>query len=382
MGFSQSDITRDACMLTGRFRRKGYDWWWHSFTGISRETGEAKSFFIEFFLCNPDRGGRKPILGQLPANKEVGRYPSYLCVKAGTWGKDAAQLHRFFGWNDVALKKQAPFAVAAEDCYLSETATKGRITVTPREAIEHPEYMCEPGKMSWNLKIKKQIPFNVGYGAGKLFRMLKAFEMYWHAEGMKTAYSGTVTWNGEIYDVHPENCYGYADKNWGSDFTSPWVWLSSCNMTSRLTGKKLTNSVFDIGGGTPRIFGIPLKHKLLGAVYYEGKEYEFNFSKFWTFPRTRFESIDTGDTLIWHVKQDSCNARIVLEVKCKKEDMLLINYEAPDGTKRYEKLWNGGTGTGRLKLYKKEGIYLTLVDDISVRNVGCEFGVFEDDRDI
>lgn len=382
MGFGESDITRDECMLTGKFGRKGYDWWWHSFTGHNRETGKEKAFFIEFFLCNPNRGGKTPILGQLPANKEAGRYPSYLMVKAGCWGDDARQLHRFFGWDDVNLQGKAPFAIAAEDCYLSETATKGRIKVTEQEAKDHPEYMCQAGKMSWNLKISKKIPFNVGYGAGKLFRDLKAFEMYWHAEGMKTLYSGTVTWNGEVYDVTPETSYGYADKNWGSNFTTPWVWLSSNNMTSRLTGKKLENSAFDIGGGKPRVFGIPLDRKLLGAMYYEGKEYEFNFSKFWTLPRTRFECIETPDLIVWRVTQGSRSAIMVTEIRCRKKDMLLVNYEAPDGTKRHNRLWNGGNATGRIKLYKREGLYRKLIDDIDVRNVGCEFGMFDDDRNI
>lgn len=67
-----------------------------------------------------------------------------------------------------------------------------------------------------------------------MFRKLQLFEMFWHAEGMKTAYEGEVIWNGKKYIVTPETSYGYADKNWGKDFTSPWVWLSSNNLTSNL----------------------------------------------------------------------------------------------------------------------------------------------------
>ncbi len=48
-------------------------------------------------------------------------------------------------------------------------------------------------------------------------------------------------------------------------------------MRSRLTGRELKHSVFDIGGGRPRVLGIPLDRKLLGAFYYEYQEYEFNF---------------------------------------------------------------------------------------------------------
>ena len=61
-------------------------------------------FFIEFFTCNPKLGGDEPVFGQLESNKSQGIKPSYLMVKVGTWGEDAKQLHRFFGWDDVDLK--------------------------------------------------------------------------------------------------------------------------------------------------------------------------------------------------------------------------------------------------------------------------------------
>ena len=83
---------------------------------------------------------------------------------------------------------------------------------------------------------------------------------------MKTAYEGKVILNGETYIVKPEDSYGYADKNWGKDFTSPWVWLSSNNLTSKLTGAKLENSVFDIGGGRPKVGKFALEGKLLSAM--------------------------------------------------------------------------------------------------------------------
>ena len=67
------------------------------------------------------------------------------------------------------------------------------------------------------------------------------------------------------------------------------------------------------------------------------------------------------------------------EIHCKKKDMLLINYEAPDGSKKHKRLWNGGNGTGRIRLYKKEGIYRTLVDDVYVKNAGCEYGEYCDE---
>lgn len=373
---NKHDLKRNAFMLNGSFAKKGYDWWWHSFTAVNEKTGEEKPFFIEFFTCNPAKGGDKPIFGQLTQNKENGIFPSYLMIKAGWWGEDHAQLHRFFGWSDVKIHKNAPYSVSSGDCFASDTKLSGKISVSEEECAAHPEYMCDAGTMEWNLTLDKQIAFNVGYGAGAFFRAIKAFEMYWHAEGIKTVYSGTIVCNGEKYNVLPETSYGYADKNWGRGFTSPWVWLSSCNLVSKITGEKLENSAFDIGGGRPKVYFMAMNKKLLASFTYKGEDFEFNFSKFWTGCKTEFSSSETDSDIIWHVRQETKKAIMETDVTCKKKDMLNVNYEAPDGSKRHNRLWNGGNGTGEIKLYRKKGRKKELVDDVTALNIGCEYGVY------
>ena len=364
--FNKHETARNSCQLFGGQAKCGYDWWWHSFTGRNAETGEEKPFFIEFFLCNPAHGGDEPKFGRL------GDTPSYLMVKAGSWGEDAEQLHRFFGWNKIKLDWGNPFSIVADDCYLDEVHTHGKVTISPEDAKAHKEWMCGAGTMEWDLKIDKKVAFNVGYGAGKLFRTLQLFEMFWHAEGIKTAFSGKVIWNGVEYIVSPENCYGYSDKNWGKDFTSPWVWLSSNNLTSKITGKKLEDSVFDIGGGCPKVGPIALKRKLLSAYWHEGKAYEFNFSKFWTFTRTKFDCQETDTQIIWHVEQKTWRNKMVTDIICDKKDMLFVNYEAPNGKKLHNRLWNGGNGHGTVKLYRGG----KLIDEVIAENVGCEYGEY------
>ena len=370
--FNKKDIRRDECQLFGKQAKKGYDWWWHSFTAINEKTGEERPFFLEFFLCNPKYGQDKPIFGQLKENQEKGIKPSYLMIKVGTWLEGGTQLHRFFGWKNIKVKYKAPFSVAADDCYLDENSSHGSVFVSKEDSENHPEYMCGYGEISWDLKIDKNIAYNVGYGAGKFFRRTQLFEMFWHAQGMKTYYEGTITYNGEKYLVNRDTCYGYADKNWGKNFTSPWVWLSSNNLTSKITGKKLENSVFDIGGGCPKVGPFALKRKLLSAIYYEGKEFEFNFSKFWTRTKTKFSSEETETEILWHVEQSTWKNKYVIDVRCFKKDMLLVNYESPDGKKRHNRLWNGGNGTGVLKLYRKK----KLIDEIEIKNIGCEYGEY------
>ncbi|MBO4364774.1 MAG: hypothetical protein J5804_00590 [Eggerthellaceae bacterium] len=376
MACDEHDITRNRFMLRGDFARQGYDWWWHSFSGRHVHTGERKSFFIELFCCNPALGGDEPIFGQLPENKVAGRAPSYVMVKAGCWGEGARQLHRFFAWNEVEIGRGVPFYLQADDCLCCETDLIGRVDVAPNDAAAHPEWMSDAGSMLWDLKVDKQVAFNVGYGASAPLRTAQAFDMFWHAEGIKTAYSGFVVLDGETYMVEPETCFGYADKNWGSDFTSPWVWLSSCNLTSALSGERLRNSAFEIGGGRPVVLGVALERKLLGCVNYEGQPYEFNFSKAWTGSTTSFDCWETDDALYWHVDQQTRTARLVTDITCPKNEMLLVNYESPDGAKRHNRLWNGGTGIGRVQLFEKCGGEFHLIDDMRAATVGCEFGEY------
>ncbi len=375
--FSKQDKSRDAFMLDGVLAGEGYDWWWHSFTGVNDETGEEKTFFVEFFAINPKYGKSVPVLGQAENNLLMGVKPSYLMVKAGWWGEKPTQIHRFFGWNEVLLHKRAPFIVEAGDCLAGEYELRGNVSVSSKERDSHPEWMCDAGSMQWDLRLNKMIPFHAGYGAGRLARKLNAFEMYWHAEGMKTLYSGEIVANGVHYTVYPGRSYGYADKNWGRNFTSPWLWLASNDITSVSGGRRLLNSAFDIGGGCPKVFGIPLKRKLLGGFYYEGEDFEFNFSKFRSGTRTRFCVKETKDALIWHVRMENRKALLDVKVKCFKKEMLFVNYEAPDGTKRHNRLYNGGTGRGVAILYEKHPSGLYLVDEMKLNHVGCEYGEYD-----
>ena len=349
MSSNTHDISRDAFMLTGNLAQQGYDWWWHSFTAHHATTGEERAFFIEFFLVNPELGGPEPRFGMAPDGSRDGRKPSYLMVKAGTWGAQAKQLHRFFGWDEVELGRGVPFWVAADDCVCCETDLVGRVQVSEQEAASHPEWMSDAGDIA----------------------------LFWHAEGIKCAYAGEVFLDGERYVVDPETCYGYADKNWGSDFTTPWVWLASCDVTSRLTGERLPDTALEIGGGRPKIGHLALDRKLLGELVYRGEPYEFNFSKLWTGSQTHFACHETDTHIVWHVEQETFAARLVTDITCPKDEMLLIRYEAPDGQARHTRLWNGGTGQGRVQLFERDGFEWQLVDDLDVAHVGCEYGEYD-----
>ena len=372
---NKSDIERNGFRLTGPLAKRGYDWWWHNMTAINKKTGEEKPFFIEYFVCNPALAKDEPVIvWNRPEAQKAGERPSYVLVKVGFWGEGKkGQIHNFYAWKDAVIQKEGPIDIKVGGCHCSETHISGSVKVTPEEKDAHPEWMCDAGEMSWDLKVDKNITYNVGYGASKFFRKINSFEMFWHAEGIKTQFEGQIILDGVKYDVIPEKSYGYSDKNWGKNFTSPWVWLSSCDLTSKKTGKKLENSAFDIGGGRPKIGPIALNRQLLSDFCYEGKSYEFNFSKFWKFVKTEFESHETDTQIVWHVDQKAGKYRMITDITCEKKDMVFVNYEAPDGKKRHNRLWNGGNGQGTVKLYKGD----ELIDEVIAKHIGCEYGEYD-----
>lgn len=366
---------KNGYMLGKTLTRNGYDWWWHSFVGIHRETKEKKPFFIEYFVTNPALGGKKPILGQNKGHKEKGRRPSYAMIKAGAWGKDAAQIHNFYGIRDFSASRKREFVKIGPNI-ATESRLKGSVKVTEAKATAHPEYMSDPGEMQWDLHADKILSYDVGIGSSKFARLLNVFQMFWHVAGMFTKYEGKVVYNGEEYLVEPTTSYGYQDKNWGTGLTNPWVWLNCNNFTSRTTGEPLPLTSLVAGGAKPVVFGFPLPRKLLIAFYYRGQLYEWNFSKIWMKPKQKFKVSVTDDLIKWNILARNRWAMIEINFKCPKSHMLLFNYENPRGEKKHNKLWNGGHASGWVKLYHRKQGEFELVDTLDGNLAGCEYGKY------
>ena len=372
---------RNRYMLKGKLTRRGYDWWWHSLVAINARTGEKQPFFIEYYVINPALGGDEVIAGQLPANKVKGLKPSYAMLKAGRWGtpdgQPATQIHNLYPINQF----KADFTkmeVSIGPHTANETHLKGLVKLSKEDAAAHPEYMSDAGEMSWDLKAEKVLPYCVGFGTSPFFININAFQMYWHAAGMVTRYSGTITFNGEKYNVDPETSAGYQDKNWGGDYTSPWVWLNCNNFKDRATGKKLDRTGLDCGGAQPVVFGVSLPRRMLIAFYLEGELFEFNFSKFWTGPHQVFDNPITEDFVGWNLTAWNNKGKIEIHFKCPRKTMLNVNYENPDGLKKHNQLWNGGFASGSVTLWRKVRGEYVKVGDYDGELGGCEYGEYTD----
>lgn len=363
---NKKDLNRNRFMLKGKLAKNGYDWWWHSFTAKHEVTKEEKAFFVEYFIINPALNPNHVILGQSSTEAK----PSYFMMKVGTWGKDKCQLHAFYPIKDMVYNHSTNTLKCGTN-YYSENRLYGQVSVSKTDSKEMAK-MTDHGTMKWDLNVSKQIAYNVGYGANEFFRKLNAFEMFWHAEGVKTLYDGYVIFNDQKYIVTKDTSYGYADKNWGKGFTSPWLWISSCDLYSEKHQHKLSNSALEIGGGQPKIWRKPLKDKILLGFYYEGEMIECNFTKFWKKSHIDYSFNEISGEAIWNIKARTRKYTMYINLHCDLDDMLKINYESPDGIKRHHHLLNGGNGVGTLKLFNNK----ELVDSITFRHTGCEYGEY------
>ena len=346
--------------------RSAYDWWWHSFSAENIESGELESFFIEYYVVNPGLGGDLPLFGQIPG---APRRPSYAMIKAGKWGDGKSQINNFWGISRFSADSRK-MSVDIGGNTADEKSLQGSVRMRKEKAEAHPEYMSDPGEMSWNLTAEKDLSFSVGYGASAPFRAGRFFSMYWHVQGMKTRYSGSLNYNGQEYRVRPETSFGYQDKNWGRDYTNPWIWLN-CNCFRDSEGSVLENTSLDIGGGCPVVLGIPLGGTVLGAFCYEGEMHEFNFSKIF-FQKQDWSCRVEEQRIFWDIEVSNRTHILELHFSCDKEGMIRINYENPRGEMNHRDLWNGGEARGTAELREKKGG--RVVCRLEGERGGCEYG--------
>lgn len=362
-------------MLRGSLAKKGYMRWWHSFTGVQPDTGEMRTFFVEYFIINPALGQDQPILGQHPYYKKRGIKPSYAMVKVGAfpdeYGNAGKQLHAFYPITSLRVV-QSPLHMEIEDCMLSENRITGFVDVTYEEA-RHRSFMSDAGYMEWDLEIHKAIACHTGIIANHFFTALNALESFWHGEGIRSFFRGTVCLDGITYEVAPETCYGYADKHWGRSFNNPWLQLASCNLISERTGKELKHSALAIDGCCPKFLYFPLRRKLMIQLTYTGEDFEYSFAKLGTFSRCKWNIKETNKRFIWHIMAQNKTSIIKISGCCTKEQMMTLDYESPDGTKSKAPLHAGGTGIGTIEIYRRIPGGRQLIDTLTMDNALWEY---------
>lgn len=370
-----SDLAKNSHMLRGSLAKKGYMRWWHSFSGKCPETGEIRTFFIEFFIINPGLGSNVPILGQHPYFRKRGMKPSYVMIKAGSFpdrnGEGGVQLHAFYPLSALQatgspLIMQVQGAPAehcrAGNCLYSEDKLTGFVEVTPEEA-RHRSYMTDSGFMEWNVEIRKAVSCHTGNWCKKIMQTLCSLDSYWHGEGIRSFFRGNVTLNGTVYEVEPESSYGYADKHWGRNFNRPWFQFACGKLESQRTDRELRHSVLAINGFCPRFLCFPLRSRLMLQLTYMGEDLEFT--------RCKWETKETGRRFVWHILAQNQNTVVKISGSCNKAEMLNLQYETPEGRKPKQPLRAGSGGIGSIQLFRKNSGARELMDTLTLGSALC-----------
>lgn len=355
--------------LLGKNARHGYEWWWHTFVGKNKSTGEEKVFFVQYGVLNPGLYSDKVVLGQSVDNQQYNICPSYVMIKAGVFGENAKQIHNFYPADELVLKHgKLNFQVGS--CILTDTDLSGSVSVDREEAVRYPECMTDFGTMIWNLKIKKTIAYGKGILPAKLSFLLGQKNGFF-VSGAKALFSGTVAIDGVAYEVEPESSFGYADKRWGKRYSNPCMWINSSDLTSLFTGEAISKSCLLVRGGSSGK-NVSVYLKLNNLVY------DFSTNKLFGKDKVTYTFFGEGDDAHWLITAENKNYLLDISLFCSKHDMLRLKNEAPDGKKQHNNLQTGGLGHGELKLFRKlSNKSLEVLENVAIGHAGCAYGDFE-----
>lgn len=364
---------KNSYMLSGSLARRGFMRWFHSFTGVKKDSGEKRRFFIEYLIMNPSLGKEHPILGQYPFYKKRGMKPSYVLVKAGAFpdsdGQDGIQLNAFYPISSLKTA-DAPFVLQIDECFYSENSISGFVSVTDKEA-RHKSFMTDPGNMEWKLSVHKSLSCDMGFVTSPFCTALGVLSSFWHAEGLQTFYKGTVCLNNDIYEVEPSGCRGYADKNWGKSTNDPLLLITSSNLKSEKNEKESKHTALAISGCFPRFLFIPLKRRLMIQLTYMGENFKFNFADRKNPSICKWKTKETKKRNIWQIKAQNKDAIIKISLNCTKDSFMKLLYERPDGTLPKNPVLGSGEGMGTLEIYKKMSGALVLEDTLKIEDALC-----------
>ena len=374
-------------LLRGKLKKKGFERWRYVFTGFNRETNDTRAFFIEMIMVNPAVSPSELVIAQKSRPKineddlqyalvgtepaknigvEQGVQPSYVLIKAGCYGNNARQHNKFFPAKELNwVKAEKLFKVGS--CLFGSDELYGSVIVGERELRAQPEMLCSVGAIDWNLHFEQNIQTPPLY---------KKKGSLWIASGAKALFSGTVHMFGLEYTVMPKKSFGYIERSWGAQYANPVFHISSSNLISSITGQPLFNSCFTLSGeydGQLRAFV-----KVENTIFPVNKRSLFKKKNAELHSCIQMPTDADGEKLHWTVSIHKKRMVIDIDIFCKANEMIVRKYELPEGGRNLLEILGGGTGFGDIRIYKKIGKTLELIEDARIANALCEFGHIAD----
>ena len=388
MAATKKNIKDSKYGLSGSSKKSGVNFWRSFFTAYEKNSATEQLFFLELELLNPALSPAEPLLGFKPRvtiTEEDLQYtlagtlaakdlksenivqPSYVAVRFGTLGAEAKQLCSYHCIKNVRFSSK-PFTIQMDNKIFGEDCLSGYINISEEEYQKHPEYFCDRGFASWNLKYEVMRDMGEGY-KNKTDR--------WFPYGIKTNFSGMISFDGADYIVEPRKCMGYMDRYWGKSFPYDWFHISSASLTSIISGRVLQNSFFSIQG----VF----EDKLAFMGSFEDSDIVFpaNLSKrqyscVWDCIQTPESEDPDENKLHWSVSINNKLWVLDIDVYCRLKDLSTRVLELPEGNRKVLRVLQGATGTGEIKLFKKNRNTLEQIEYANITKTVCEFGHEED----
>ncbi len=383
MGVSKRALKINNYKLTKTSLKKcGFDRWRYVFNAVNAASGEERCFFIEIAVLNPLLNSDRVVLYEaqnesikssdlqaaLAGNidltgMEEKAAPSYCCVCAGILGRNPRRLTRYIPAGEFSFKKNA-FDIKSDLCMFGENSLSGVQEVTRADCRKLPlGTRSDVGKMEWNLKYEKVLD-SAPVSSKKTFS--------WYAGGIKTQFSGRVIFDGDEFLISPDNSFGYADKSWGSEMPCPFLHISSSRMTSIFTGKIMRDSAFALESN--------LEGKVVVLSKFGEKEFSFGpkkkikkYESSWRCVRSPLNS--GGEELHWSVSINSKKYILDVDVFSAVNELIIKDYDMPQGEGAVLKIVSGASATGEIRLYRQIKKSLELIQHAKIVSAVAEYGV-------
>lgn len=380
-------------MLKGALKRSGFEWWRMVTNATSKTTGEERTFFIEFYIVNPALSTDKclfitrtnkqkteeELFQALTSNEDipdiqsseedVPEKPSFIMVKAGTFQGKGKQINAFFSPDMLELGKK-DFIIKLGDnaktsCMLGYDFTQGVVQVTRAKLKEMPELDCNVGTIGWNLKFERGINFDETYESSHTNYSVLAG---------KLLCSGSIVFDGEEYVVAREKSMAFYDKSWGKAFPEPYYHISSNNLSSQISGKKINEASLVIHGSYDKGLSV-LLHLDGQSIEFNAKnssKYDLNFDCFEVQDGPRQNKIH------WTISIADKKRVLDIDIFSATKQMFLRNYQCPQEGRKIMKILSGAEGVGEIRLYNKVKKNLETVEHARLLDGICEYGCIED----
>lgn len=383
MGVSKKALKANGYKLTkNSLKRCGFDRWRWVFNAVNATSGEERCFFIEIAVLNPALNSDRVVFYEAQseniksadlqaalagnidlAGEENKAVPSYCCVCSGILGRNPRRLTRYIPACEFSFKKNG-LNIKSDACMFDENSLSGVQEVTRADCRTLLQgTRSDVGKMEWNLKYEKI--FDSAPVSSK-----KSFS--WYASGIKTQFSGRVIFDGDEFLISPDNSFGYADKAWGSEMPFPFLHISSSRMTSIFTGKIMLDSAFALESD--------LDGKVVVLSKFGDKEFSFGpkkkikkYESSWRCVRSPSNS--GGEELHWSVSINSKKYILDVDVFSSVNELIIKDYDLPQGEGALLKIVSGASATGEIRLYRQIYKALELIQHAKIVSAVAEYGV-------